>query len=419
MINILKKEIERKIRRSITKKRDCEFLSDAIFETIDLDISNNTLRRFYGLLPKTRPNKKTLDTLAKFIGFKNYFHFTQTYENSVKNYEFILIYRILQEDDHEELINVINQAKKTSVDFVGLITILVRELLHTENYILLDKLFRLDSLAFNSFSYSEVLILGNAVGLLIRSKSKLDPLLLSNINFLDCVYLIFVDYSSLNKYYGDSLGFIKNNQNREDIALFSRSLIGFRNFLNNKSVDYIDVDANTKRRLHPILTGRLLAVKLLSTIPDINLEDLKLQLLPRKDSTTLVSNFYELYTIVILLKNIEIMSYLITETSSNIEFYFQKAYLNSFYLMCLFYYKMIGDVVNENKFLKLFELNECRDSYKEFIQLIYLVYQFNSFTESQEKKKAKNTYLELSEKFEYPFFSELFLQNYFIESHLD
>ena len=75
--------------------------------------------------------------------------------------------------------------------------------------------------------------------------------------------------------------------------------------------------------------------------------------------------------------------------------------------------------INENKFLKLFELNECRDSYKEFIQLIYLVYQFNSFTESQEKKKAKNTYLELSEKFEYPFFSELFLQNYFIESHLD
>jgi len=419
LINTLKTEIERKVRRSITKKGDCEFLSDAIFETIDLDISTNTLRRFYGLLPKTRPNKKTLDTLAKFIGFKNYFHFTQTYENSVINYEFILIYRILQEDDHEELINAINQAKKTAVDFVGLIIILVRELLHTENYILLDKLFRLDSLAFNSFSYSEVLILGNAIGLLIRSKSKLDPLLLSNINFLDCVYLIFVDYSSLNKYYGDSLGFIKNNQNREDIALFSRSLIEFRNFLNNKLVDYIDVDANIKRRLNPILTGRLLAVKLLSTIPDINLEDLKLQLLPKKDSTTLVSNFYELYTIVILLKNIEIMSYLITETSSKIEFTFQKAHLNSYYLMCLFYYKMIGDVVNENTFLKLFELNQCRDSYKEFIQLIYLVYQFNSFTESQEKKKAKSSYLELSEKLEYPFFTELFLQNYFIESHLD
>ena len=119
----------------------------------------------------------------------------------------------------------------------------------------------------------------------------------------------------------------------------------------------------------------------------------------------IISHYYELFTTSILLKNIEIMSFLISRITLKVEFYYQKAHLNSFYLMCLFYYKLTGDIENETKFLKSFKLSDCRDSYKEFISLIHLIYLYNSTTTSANKKKIKTKYLSLSEKLNYSYFS--------------
>ena len=112
-------------------------------------------------------------------------------------------------------------------------------------------------------------------------------------------------------------------------------------------------------------------------------------------------------------KKVEIMSFLITRISLKIEFYYQKTHLNSFYLMCLFYYKLTGDIENETKFLKSFKLNNCRDSYKEFISLIHLIYLYNSATTSANKKKIKTRYLNLSKELNYSYLSEDFLLKYF------
>ena len=81
--------------------------------------------------------------------------------------------------------------------------------------------------------------------------------------------------------------------------------------------------------------------------------------------------------------------------------------------MSLFYYKLIGDIENETKFLKSFKLSDCRDSYKEFISLIHLIYLYNSTTTSANKIKIKTRYLNLSKKLNYSYFSEDFLLNYF------
>ena len=81
--------------------------------------------------------------------------------------------------------------------------------------------------------------------------------------------------------------------------------------------------------------------------------------------------------------------------------------------MCLFYYKLKGDIENETKFLKSFKLSDCRDSYKEFISLIHLIYLYNSTTTSTNKKKIKTQYLYLSKKLNYYCFSEDLLLNYF------
>lgn len=413
LIDILKKEIEKKIGKKVTNRGDCELVSNVILETLEVEISYSTIRRLYGLINETKPNKKTLNTLAKYVGYKNYIHFSQNYSYKQKIDLTDIIYKTVSENDSEDIINLVNKTKKSSEDFVSMIIILIRELWHNENYDLINKIFRLKALNFNSFSYYEVLKIGNSIGLLIRKKSKIDPIFFNNINFLECVLLIFVDYSSLNKYYGDSLKIIKKNNFKYDITLFSLALLEFRNFLNNKNVNKITFKVSKTKRLHPILSGRLLSLKLLSADPNKRLKILHTQHKSLLTKGNIIDYYYELFTTSILLKNIEIMSFLISLISLKVKFYYQKTHLNSFYLMCLFYYKLTGDIENETKFLKSFKLSDCRDSYKEFISLIHLIYLYNSTTTNANKKKIKTKYLSLSEKLNYSYFSEDLLLNYF------
>lgn len=413
MIDILKKEIEKKIGKKVTNRGDCELVANIILETLEEEISYSTIRRLYGLINETKPNNKTLNTLAKFIGYKNYIHFCQNYSYKQKIDLNEIIYKTVSENNSEEIINLINKTKNSSEDFTSMVIILIRELWHNENYNLINRIFRLKALNFNSFSFYEVLKLGNSIGLLIRRKSKLEPVLLNNINFLECVFLIFVDYSSLNKYYGDSLKIIKKNNFKYDINLFSLALLEFRNFLNKKTVNKIIFRASKIKQLHPILSGRLLSLKLISADTNKRLRILYTHHKSLLVKGNIISHYYELFTTSILLKNTEIMSFLISKITLKIEFYYQKTHLNSFYLMCLFYYKLTRDIENETKFLKSFKLSDCRDSYKEFISIIHLIYLYSSTTSIAKKIKIKTRYLNLSKKLNYTYFSEDFLLKYF------
>ncbi len=413
LIKALKKEIAKKIKREIKGRGDCIFLSNAIFEILNIDISYNTIRRFYNLLPSTNPSIKTLNTLAQFIGYRNYIYFIQNFKYKEKINLTEIIYKYVAENNNEEIVNFVNKSKKSSEDFISLVIILIRELWHNGNYRLINRIFNLKALNFDSFSYDEVLKLGNSIGLLIRKKNELHPILLNNINFLDCVILIFVDYSSLNKYYGDALEIIKKNNIRYDITLFSTSVLEFRNFINNVELENLNINRLYKKQLHSILIGRLLSLKLLSldsnkTLGILNDHHKSLTL---KDN--LINHYYELFTTSILLKNLEIMYFLISQITQKVEFYYQKTHLNSFYLMCLFYYKLIGDIENETKILKSFKLSDSRHSYEEFINLIYLIYLYDSTTTKTTKMNIRTRYKSLNKKLNYPYFSEDLLLNYF------
>ena len=413
MIDILKKEIEKKIGKKIANRGDCELVSNVILETLGVEISYSTIRRLYGLVDETKPNNKTLNTLAKFIGYKNYIHFSQNHSYRQKIDLNEIIYKTVSENNSEEIINLVSITKNSSEDFISMATILIRELWHNENYSLINRIFKLKALNFNSFSYYEVLKLGNTIGLLIRTKDNIPTPLLSNRNFLECVFLIFVDYSSLNKYFGDALEIIKKNNIRNDITIFSSALLEFKNFLVNKNVNKITIKATQKNQLHSILKGRLLSLELLSADQNKTLEILKTHHTSLTEKGNIINYYYELFTTSILLKNIEIMSFLISQITLKVEFYYQKTHLNSFYLMCLFYYKLTGDIENETKFLKSFKLSDSRNSYKEFISLLHLIYLYNSTTTIYNKKKIKTSYISLSEKLNYSYFSENFLVNYF------
>ena len=418
MLDILKKEIEKKLGQKILNRGDCELLSNAILETIDIEISYNTIRRLFGLAPNVKANKKTLNTLAKFIGYKHYIHFTQTYLKEEKHHLSVLVFRAVYHADKTKIIKLVQNTKSSPEDFVSFIIILSRELLYNKQYSILNQVFELEELAYDNFSYSEVLFIGNSIGLLLRKQHLKDKAFLHNTNFLRCVYLTFVDYSSLNGYYADWAGVINKSKKTKELQIFTKAILEFRKFLNKKNVTDSFEDLAFNPNLHPILCSRLLSIKIMANKDD-NLEqilDTYYKIHSGKKSLFIDYSF-ELFITAITTKNMVLMRYLIKriDLDENKLFYYHKHHLNLFYLMGMFYHKLTQNKSNQSTYKRLFSLNNTRHSYEDYVTLLHSVFLYSEAKTKPLKETIKNDYIQLNKKLAYPYFSEAYLINYFID----
>ncbi len=416
MIHILKKGIEEKIGRKIKNRGDCELLSNAILDVLDIDLSYNTIRRFYGLAPSTKPNSKTLNTLALFIGYNSYLHFVQNYNSEDRKTLSQSVFKAINNFSDDEIILLIKNVKRSGDDFPSFVVILIRELLHNRNFKLINKIFNLKELAFASFSYSEVLFIGNSIGLLFRKNYYFDTDLLQNINFLQCVFLIFVDYSSINGYYGDWAAYINEHVKVKETKLFTAALLVFKKLLNNQKVTHSLNEEAFDTSIHPILNSRLLSVRIFTAKEHEILEVLHQYATIHKKKAGLIDYYFELVVSAILTKNMVVMKFIIeiVETDRRFEFYYQKKHLNSFYLMCAFYYKLINKKTKQKMYAKLFDIEETWFSYQDYLKLLHLVYLYADAKKTVVKNKMLDEYLILSKKLNYPYFSKTYLLNYFI-----
>ena len=107
------------------------------------------------------------------------------------------------------------------------------------------------------------------------------------------------------------------------------------------------------------------------------------------------------------------MKFLIEKVNLKIEFYYHKNHLNSYYLMCAFYYKLINNTKEGIKSFNKFSLTECRYSYNEFISQLHLIYLHGTSKTLQEENKIINQYIKLGNKLGYSFFTKEYLLNYF------
>lgn len=415
MIDLLKKELELKLGQKIENRGDAELLANAIQETIDQQISYNTIRRFFGVSTNVKPNNNTLNILARFIGFKNYIHFTQTYSFREKKNIAEIIYKAIYNQDNEEIISLIKRIKKTPEDFVSFIILLVRELIYNKKYHILNNIFKLKEMEFNSFSYSEVLLIGNSTGLLLRKNPMDNYILLKNRNFLQCVYSSFVDYSNINGFYGEWAKFVVRNKVNKEIIIFSDAILQLRKFLNQKKIqnDYEELAYSNK--LHPILCSRLLSLSFLNSPGQKTDETLSKYIKSHsKKKQIYVDYFYELFITAIYSKNIHLMKSLINimNVSRISTFTYQKDHLNMYYFMCLFYYQSIKNKVEIKKYLKLININFFKSCYEDFINLLFQVFWYHQAKNKTTKESHRNKYLELAEKLNYPYFDEKFLLEY-------
>lgn len=413
MIEVLKEEVEKKFGKKVENRGDCELIADGILEILDKTISYNTLRRLYGLAPYSKPNMNTLNTLAEFIGYNNYLHFIKNFNYKEKSKLLQTTYKYLYDENENQIIELVKKTKKSQEDYISFLTFLIRELFRDKNYNLINQIFLLDEVDYLQFSYDELIYLGNSLGLILRKEKSFPKELSKNRNFLNCVFLIFVDYSSLNSYYGDWAKSLMSSKNTTEVQLFSRAVLEFRNFLNLKKVKAIKIDIIYSSETHPILCSRLLALYFLSK-KNNDVEDVLTTYFNfYKKSTSSSDYWFELLSSSVLTKNIEVMRFLVENLKLKSEFYYQREHLNSYFLMSAFYYKLTNNASKEIEIIKRFSISEYKYCYEDYMYLLYLIYLYHSNKSNSKKKILKKEYLELSKKLDYPYFSEDFLINYF------
>lgn len=410
MQNILKRKTELAAGFKITNRGDCETLSELILEKTSNKLSYNVLRRFFGLSSYMKPNKATLDTLAKFNGYNNYTDFVL--QNPYQNYWTIKdkLYSIIN-SDQKEILNFIGDLNIKNKDSIDILISLCRELIHFKRFDVLNEVFKANIFNFNAFAYEEVLHFGNSVGILFRNVENINEDLLLNINFLNFVYSIFVDYSYLSGYYGIWCEFVSKNSSDIQMRCFAFSILQLKNYIELKPVSFNDLSNIDYTDFHPILRGRIVSIKILC---EQNFEDLKLEnnITNNLKKDIFWDFLFEPIFLAILTNDFLFMRkiiHILKNKKSPHQFNHTK-HQKKYELMLLFYEKW------KNKDFVLDEKNNIKNdllaeySYQDMISIFITIIFYHT---QKNKSYHLNKYIEMTEKIGYPIFTKDYLLNYF------
>jgi len=357
-----------------------------------------------------KPNKATLDTLAKFNGYNDYTDFLL--QNPYENYWTIKdkLYSIINSDP-KEILNFIDDLNIKNKDSIDILISLCRELIHFERFDVLNEVFKANIFNFNAFSYEEVLHFGNSVGILFRNVKNINEDLLLNINFLNFVYSIFVDYSYLSGYYGIWCEFVSKNSSEIQMRCFAFSILQLKNYIELKPVSFNDLSNIDYTDFHPILRGRIVSIKILC---EQNFEDLKLENnITNNLKKDIVWDFlFEPIFLAILTKDFLFMRKIIhiLKNKKNPYQFNHIKHQKKYEFMVLFYEKWKNkDFVLDEK------INATNDllaeySYQEMISIFKTIILYHT---QKNKSYHLNEYIEMTEKIGYPIFSKDYLLTYF------
>ena len=418
MIEALKKLTLKNAGFELKGRGDCEVLSHLILEKTDEFISYNTLRRLFGLVTYVKPSVSTLNTLARFNGYKSYVDFIKITPSIAYWSEKEKLYQRIS--THQQKIleyiasNDFNNEYK--LDFV---VSFCRELIYTKKTALLKDFFQSTFFTNHQFNYSEILHFGHSIGQLLIDYPEIGAELLEYPHFLNFVYCIYVDYNNINGYYGDWNQQVLENSTDLNVTTFAESIRQLKNYLNGNGVSYENLRELDKSNFHSILTGRIYSIKIITLgyrFGDLN--QLISNYYKPDDKKNLYDFFYEPIFIALLTKNFQLMKDIITLLSKNkMTFeYYHEEHRNNFELMSLIYQQSVSN--NSPKKPKQILSKVARDhkySYKDVITLFELILSYH-LGNKNEQKMILNQFNERALTLKYPLFKENYLLNYFQEN---
>ena len=421
----LKEEVELKLGKKIMNRGDCQLLSDLIFEQQKKLISYNTLRRFFKVDKNAnqKPSSQTLNVLSKFVGHANYFSFTSG-EPSKASWELQNeLFYYLDKLDTTKLQNFLIACRiQKAPNLVELLTVCFRELLLSKNYKAVHDISQSKGLNLFGLSYSERVQFGRSVGLVMRKinipKEELIALAENNV-FLEMVFLIFVDYSSLNVSHSNyirlmeyvSAGAVKLK--RKD-QLFFECLSYLRKLLTGEPLPNLTI--RPSNNLHPILYSRVCSVLIIQNSFSKSSNASILEGIAKKmqsRASNKMDYIFELITTALLLRDFELMSFVVNSEAYSEGKLYQEAHLQQLIVVKTMLHIKRGAPIKAKKNLLHINKKGWGRSYFDIYDLFLQVINYEMASDSAIKKKIMHDYLKKVKQLNYSFFNKNYLLDYF------
>tara|TARA_B110000003_G_C16606722_1_gene517841 strand:- start:524 stop:1765 length:1242 start_codon:yes stop_codon:yes gene_type:complete len=401
-----------KIGFKIKSLKDSKRLSQIIAKENDIDISYNTIRRFFGIVKNVQASNFTLDTLSKFNGFDNYSDFMVNFKLKNKWSEEFEISKIIHKSMDDQLLKYIEDNLSHTRSFNLKLIQIIRELLLIGNFNLIRRIFELKKMNANNFNYDDKVLMGMSIGYLVsvvNVKNKMFNKLILNENFQDLIITIFVDYGSLRTYYSDIIKIIHKKGSRKDVRVFCEGILNLNMYLNKEKSEsfYILKEEND---FHPILKSRIFSQyllmedsKIIMKLKDYYQKNLVNGLIP-------IECLFEINFTTILTRNFEVMEWIIKKIKPDTDytFFYKYEHYNNFLFMKLIYYTKINDhekiaAIDKNLIIKRFQ------SYEEMALLYHNICKYKW----DKNNKYLEEYLTIAKQVNPEFFTKKYFLNYF------
>ena len=409
----LKEITEKKIGFKIKSLNDSKRLSEIIANEIDLEISYNTIRRFFGVVKNVKASNYTLDIVSKFNGFDNYTDFIVNYRLSNKWKQEFEITKIIHKNEDDKLLeyieNNLNQTRSFNLKLIQII----RELLLVGNFILISKIFELEKMHANNFNYDDKVLIGMSIGHvlhLIDIKNEEFKELILNENFQDLVITIFVDYGNLKTYYSKIIEIIHANSSRKNILEFSKGILNL-NIYFNKKLNNSFYSLKIEEDFHPILKSRIFAQHLLTDDNDIIHKLTNYHKTYQLKGYLEIEYLFEIIFTSIITRKFEVMKWIIEKVKQegDYKFFYKYEHYNNYLFMKLIYYTKTNNLTKAVSFEQNFSLQVFSKSYEKMALLYYYVYKFHT----DNNLENLNAYTKLAKKVNSNFFTKRYLLEYF------
>lgn len=409
----LKEITEKKIGFKIKSLNDSKRLSEIIANEIDLEISYNTIRRFFGVVKNVKASNYTLDVVSKFNGFDNYTDFIVNYRLSNKWKQEFEITKIIHKNEDDKLLeyieNKLNQTRSFNLKLIQII----RELLLVGNFNLVSAIFEIDKMNAKNFNYDDTVLIGMSIGHvlhLIDIKNKEFNELILNENFQDLVITIFVDYGNLKTYYSKIIEIIHANSSRKNILEFSKGILNL-NIYFNKKLNNSFYSLKIEEDFHPILKSRIFAQYLLTDDNDIIHKLANYHKTYQMKGYLEIEYLFEIIFTSIITRKFEVMKWIIEKVKEeeDYKFFYKYEHYNNYLFMKLIYYTKTNNLTKAVSFEQNFTLQVFSKSYEKMALLYYYVYKFHT----DNNLENLNAYTKLAKKVNSSFFTKRYLLEYF------
>lgn len=283
--------IRNKSNITVDNVGDLKLLEEDINIVSGASISFNTLRRLYGFLPQTKVSKKTLDSLARYLGFSSY----SNYLNKKNIYDRWYYRMKLLKMSNENLqlssadIDSFHFNLKNNINVI-MICDYIGELIKSkkkEDLIAFFKQLDHTKLSDSTKLKFAIIITHAFYKLTDKAIINLYKSLIHLDGFRNCIPLYSIDYSHLNGYYGNVLLLIQTLNKNNSEVLFTKLMLYLKHYYSNKFYQTKKIELpNNYMSFHPVLIGRyfgyliLLKQKLSKTIEN-NINKLLTKLDPK------------------------------------------------------------------------------------------------------------------------------------------